>query len=161
MLCDGLGHGPLARIAAQGAIRAFATGRGRSPQEVVEEIHRQLAGTRGAAVAVARIEPDRQRVLFCGVGDIAAAVVTPASKTALPCLPGIVGRQMRTPRTTIHPLPPGSALVLHSDGLTGRWTPQALPGVLRHTPAVIAGHLLRSAGKHHDDASVVVAKGPW
>lgn len=48
---------------------------------------------------------------------------------------------------------------MHSDGLTQRWTPKTLPALLRHSPTVIAGHLLRSAGKYHDDASVAVAKG--
>ena len=161
MLCDGLGHGPLALLAAQAAIRAFRTSSSRSPDEAVNEIHQALTGTRGAAVAVARIEPDQQRVLFCGVGNIAAAVVTPASKTTLPSAPGTAGHQQATPRTSTHPLPPGSALVMHSDGLSERWKPQELPGLLQHSPAVIAGHLLRSAGKYHDDASVVVAKGLW
>ncbi|MEY9930508.1 anti-sigma regulatory factor (Ser/Thr protein kinase) [Catenulispora sp. GP43] len=161
MLCDGLGHGPLAEMASRAAIHAFRAGPGRSPEEVMGEIHRRLADIRGAAVAVARIEPDRARVLFCGVGEIAAAIVTPTSKAGLPILPGIAGHRMRTLRTSTHPLPAGSAVVLHSDGLSGRWNPATLPGVLEHSPAVIAGHLLRSAGKHHDDASVVVAKGPW
>ncbi|MFI1584454.1 SpoIIE family protein phosphatase [Embleya sp. NPDC020630] len=104
------------------------------------------AGTRGAAVAVARVEPDRAHVLFCGVGDTAAAIVTPTSKTDLPSQPGIVGHHTRAPRTTAHPLPPGSALVMHSDGLTRRWNPETLHGVLRHTPAVIAGHRPCTAG---------------
>ena len=128
---------------------------------MVEEIHQGLAGTRGAAVAVARIEPDRTRVLFCGVGNIAGAVVTSGSKANLPTLMGIAGQRIPGLHTSIHHLPAGSAVILHSDGLTSRWSAEALPGVLRHTPAVIAGHLLRNAGKYHDDASVVVAKGPW
>ncbi|GAA3491316.1 hypothetical protein GCM10018987_53990 [Streptomyces cremeus] len=39
--------------------------------------------------------------------------------------------------------------------------PRTLPGVLDHSPTVIAAHLLRSAGKHHDDAIVTVIKGLW
>ncbi|MCM2388107.1 ATP-binding protein [Streptomyces albipurpureus] len=161
MLCDGLGHGPLAEIATQAAIRAIRTGRSRSPEEVMTDIHQALAGTRGAAVAVARIEPDCRRVLFCGVGNIAAAIVTPTSKTSLASQPGIVGHRIPILRTTTHPLPAGSTWVMHSDGLTQRWNPQDLPGLLEHTPPVIAGHLLRTAGKHHDDASILVAKGMW
>lgn len=161
MLCDGLGHGPLAQIAAHTAVRAFRNSGGRTPEEIVREIHRALAGTRGAAVGVARIEPDRRRVLFCGVGNTAVAVVTATSKNSLPSLPGTAGHQLRTLRTFTHPLPAGSALVMHSDGLTERWHPGTLPGVLQHSPAVIAAHLLRAAGKHHDDASVTVAKGLW
>ena len=162
MPCDGLGHGPLAKSAARPAIRAFHTG-GTRPEQIVHRIHRALAGTRCAAVAVARVEPDRGRVLFCGAGDTAAAaaIVTPTSKTGLPSPQGIVGHRIRSPHTTTHPLPPGSAPVMHSDGLTRRWNPETLHGVLRHSPTVIAGHLPRAAGKHHDDASVVVIKGPW
>lgn len=161
MLCDGRGHGPLAKTASQTATRAFHASRGRSPEEVMKDIHQALPGTRGAAVAVARIEPGQQRVLFCGVGDTAAAIVTSTSKTILPSVPGTAGHQIRTLRTFTEALPARSALVMHSDGLTGQWDPAALTGVLQHSAAVIAGHLLRSAGKYHDDASVVVAKGLW
>ncbi|KIF71024.1 hypothetical protein HY68_24405 [Streptomyces sp. AcH 505] len=161
MLCDGLGHGPLAELATRVAIRAFRISRGHSPDEVMREIHQALAGTRGAAVAVARIEPDQRRVLYCGVGNTAGAIVTNTSKISLPSLPGIAGHHVRTLRTVTHPLPAGSVLVMHSDGLTERWNPESLPGVLQHSAAVIAGQLLRSAGKYHDDASVVAAKGLW
>ncbi|WP_327287733.1 ATP-binding SpoIIE family protein phosphatase [Streptomyces sp. NBC_01198] len=161
LLCDGLGHGPLAKMATQAAIRAFHASRGRSPEAVMEDIHHALPGTRGAAVAVARIEPDRQQVLLCGIGNISAAVVTPNTKNSLPSTPGTAGHQISTLRTVTLPLPAGSALVMHSDGLTQRWTPKTLPALLRHSPTVIAGHLLRSAGKYHDDASVAVAKGLW
>jgi anti-sigma regulatory factor (Ser/Thr protein kinase) len=161
MLCDGVGHGPLALVAAQAAIRAFHAGPGPSPEDVMAGIHRALAGTRGAAVAVARIEPDRGRVLFCAVGNVAGAIVTPGSKTALPWGAGTAGHQLPALRATAHPLPPGSALVLHSDGLSGRWDPRDLPALLQHSPPVIAGHLMRSAGKYHDDASVLVVAGMW
>ncbi len=50
---------------------------------------------------------------------------------------------------------------MHSDGLTERWNADAMPGLLRHTPAVMAGQLLREAGVRRDDAGVVVVKGDW
>ncbi|MBT2493904.1 SpoIIE family protein phosphatase [Streptomyces sp. ISL-96] len=123
------------------------------------DIHWALAGTRGAAVAVARIDPERGQVQFCGVGNISGAIVTSASKSNLLSLPGTAGHQIRTLRTTPHPLPPGSALILHSDGLTERWGHGDLPDTCRHCPTVIAGHLLRTAGKYHDDACVIAAAG--
>ena len=161
MLCDGLGHGPLAAVAAQAAVQAFRAGRGRLPQEVIEEVHQALNGTRGAAVAVARIEPGHGRVLFCGVGNIAAALIDADSKTNLTSLPGIVGHQMRALRSFTYPLPADGALVMHSDGLSERWSTNALPGFLQHTPVTIAGQLLRHARAHRDDTSIVVAKSPW
>jgi hypothetical protein len=95
------------------------------------------------------------------VGNIAGAIVTSTSKTTLPSMPGTAGHQLSALRTFVHPLPPGSVLVMHSDALSERWRPQEVAGVLRHCPAVIAGRLMRSVGKYHDDASVIVAKGLW
>ncbi|MET7988918.1 ATP-binding SpoIIE family protein phosphatase [Streptomyces sp. NPDC005281] len=161
MLCDGLGHGPLARKATLTAIRAFRTGTSGSPEQIMTDIHQALADTRGAAVAVARIEPDLHRVSFCGIGNISAAVVTATSKTSLPSRPGTAGDQIRTLRTSTHLLPQGSALIMHSDGLTEHWHPETIPELLNHSPAVIAARLLHTAGKHHDDASVIAAHGLW
>lgn len=160
MSCDGLGHGPMAAMAAQAAVQAFRSGSARTPERVVEEVHRALRGTRGAAIAVARLEPDG-RVLFCGIGNITAAVVTAESRANLLSHPGIVGHQMRQLRTYEHHVPAHGALVMHSDGLSERWTPGDLAALLHHPPAVIATGLLRHAGTRRDDASVVVAKGAW
>ncbi|MFC1401556.1 MULTISPECIES: ATP-binding SpoIIE family protein phosphatase [Streptacidiphilus] len=161
MLCDGLGHGPMAALAAAAAVQAFRSGRARQPADVLDEIHRALRGTRGAAVAVARVEPDAGRLLYCGVGNVAAALIGDDTRSSPLSHPGIVGHRMPQLRTFEYPLPPGGALVMHSDGLTDRWDPDSMPGLLRHLPVVVAGHLLRQAGVRRDDAGVLVAKGMW
>jgi anti-sigma regulatory factor (Ser/Thr protein kinase) len=161
MLCDGLGHGPLAALAGTAAVQAFRDGSARTPEEAIQEIHRALRGTRGAAVAVARIEPAAGRLLYCGVGNVSGVLLGPHSRAGLMSHPGIVGHQLRGLRTFEQPLPPGGALVMHSDGLTDRWSIDTLPGLLLHTPLVAAGQLLRTAGIRHDDAGVVVAKDLW
>ncbi|MET7830701.1 ATP-binding SpoIIE family protein phosphatase [Streptomyces sp. NPDC005386] len=161
MLSDGLGHGPLAQRATLAAIRAFRASTSGSPEEIMTDIHQALAATRGAAVAVARIEPDLNQVSFCGIGNISAAVVTAASKSSLPSREGTAGHQIRALRTITHPLSEGSALIMHSDGLSERWHPETIPELLNHFPAVIAARLLHTAGKYHDDASVIAAKGLW
>jgi hypothetical protein len=150
----------MAALAAQAAVQAFRTGTARTPEEVIEEVHRGLRGTRGAAIAAARLEPDG-RVLFCGIGNITASIVTTGSRANLLSHPGIVGHQMRQLRTYEHQLPAHGALVMHSDGLSERWTPSDLASLLHHPPALIAAGLLRLVGTRRDDASVVVAKGAW
>ncbi|MFD3802953.1 ATP-binding protein [Streptomyces sp. NPDC058619] len=160
MSCDGLGHGPMAAAASQAAVKAFHQGSARLPDQAVQEVHRALRGTRGAAVAVARLEPDG-RVLFCGIGNISASIVTPEFRSNLLSHPGIVGHQMRQLRTYEQQLPFGGALVMHSDGLSERWKPSDLGSLLHHSPALIATGLLRHAGTRRDDASVVIAKGAW
>lgn len=159
MLCDGLGHGPMAALAAEAAVKAFRIARLGTPAEVVEQLHRALRGTRGAALAVARIEPAAARVLLCGVGNISAVLLGVESKSSLLSMPGIVGHQLPTLRTFTQDIPPRGALVMHSDGLSDRWTMDALPGFPHRSPIVMAAQLLRQAGVRRDDASVVVAKG--
>ncbi|MFE7169723.1 ATP-binding protein [Streptomyces sp. NPDC057616] len=161
MLCDGLGHGPLAARASQAAVRAFHGTHDLSPAGVLDAVHPALRGTRGGAVAVARIEPAAGRVLYCGIGNVSGFLIGDGPRRALLSSPGIVGAHMRRLRTFEEPLPDHGALVMHSDGLTERWDHDTLPGLLRHSPLVMAGHLLREAGVRRDDASVVVVKGAW
>ncbi|MGC5364597.1 ATP-binding SpoIIE family protein phosphatase [Streptomyces sp. DT24] len=161
MVCDGLGHGPLAALASEAAVKAFHHTSARQPEGILNDIHKALRGTRGGAVAVARIEPDAGLLRYCGIGNVAGFLLGPESRNGLLSAPGIVGQQMRTLRTFEQPLVPGGALVMHSDGLTERWTAGAIPNLLRHTPTVMAGHLLREAAVRRDDAGIVVVKGAW
>ncbi|MFI1018677.1 ATP-binding SpoIIE family protein phosphatase [Streptomyces sp. NPDC020965] len=161
MVCDGLGHGPLAARASEAAVGAFRRTKATDPESIMRDLHGALRGTRGGAVAVARVEPERQRVLLCGVGNVSGFLIAPGTRKSLLSAPGIVGHQMRTLRTFEAPLPPDGALVLHSDGLTERWSADTLPGLLQHTPPVIAGQLLREAAVRRDDAGIVVVKGAW
>ncbi|MFI8081882.1 ATP-binding SpoIIE family protein phosphatase [Kitasatospora sp. NPDC086009] len=163
MFCDGLGHGPLAARASRAAVDAFHASRATRPDAVLADIHRALSAGRGGAVAVALIGPSAGRVVFCGVGNVSTFVLDPATggRRSLPSAPGIVGHHLPSLRTIEQDLPPGSAVIMHSDGLTERWRPADLPGLLGHIPLVAAGQLLREAGVRRDDAGVLVAKGAW
>lgn len=160
MMCDGLGHGPLAARAADQARTAFRNSRAAEPADVLADIHTGLKGTRGAAVAVARVDPVARRVSLCGVGNIAASVLGAQSRQALMSTPGIVGHNISRPQTFSASLPPTDALVLHSDGLNSRWQPGQFPGLTAQVPAVIAAQLLWQAGTRRDDAGIVVVKVP-
>ncbi|MFK0181728.1 SpoIIE family protein phosphatase [Streptomyces xanthochromogenes] len=157
MSCDGAGHGPPAAAAAQTAVRAFHAAEGRTPETVMREVIQALRGTRGAAVAIAHLETNG-RLLFCGIGNITAALVTTADRTVLVSHPSIAPDPARQLRTYESRLPQGGALVMHSDGVSERWNAAGLAGLLHHPPAVIAAGLLRDAGTRRDDASVVIAK---
>ncbi|MGW6057706.1 ATP-binding protein [Streptomyces sp. NPDC055189] len=161
MMCDGLGHGPLAARASAAAVEAFQDTPATDPEGIMSAVHRALRGTRGGAAAVARIDPAAHRVQYCGVGNISGFLIGHDARKTLLSVPGIVGANMRRLRTFEEPLPEGGALAMHSDGLTERWDHTTLPGLLHHSPLVVAGQLLREAGVRRDDASVVVVKGIW
>ncbi len=157
MAVDGLGHGPLAEVAAQAAVRAFDSLSGRTPTQMLRELHGALSHTRGAAVLVADLEP-AGRLRWCGIGNITGMVAAPTARRGLVSIPGIVGHQARAFREFEADMPAEGALVLHSDGVHPRWDLSGYPGLLRREPLVIAGMVLRDAGVRRDDASVLVVR---
>lgn len=155
MMCDGSGHGPLAATAAREAVRVFCAEPASAPEEMVARLHAALRGTRGGAVAVADLDLVRRTVRFAGLGNIAASVLADGRKRGMVSVPGVAGYQARTIRAFDHELPPGARVVLHSDGLTERWTFD--PELVTLPPLLAAASLLRDAGVRRDDASVLVA----
>ncbi|MFD0684295.1 ATP-binding SpoIIE family protein phosphatase [Actinomadura fibrosa] len=156
MLCDGLGHGPLAARAAQEAVRAVRDAvLPARPAELLERVHRRLGPTRGGAVAVAAVDPAAGTVRFAGLGNIAGWIVGGGRRQGMISVPGIAGTHAKRFREDVYPLPPGGVVVLHSDGLTDRWDAAERPGLFQRPPLLIASVLLRDAGIRHDDRSVL------
>jgi anti-sigma regulatory factor (Ser/Thr protein kinase) len=158
MMCDGSGHGPLAAAASRTAADVFRDHATEPPEAMVKHIHEALRRTRGGAVAVAEINTAAGTVRFAGLGNIAGCVVADGRKQGMISAPGVAGHQARTIRGFDYPLPPGATVVLHSDGLTERWTVDGRERLFAATPLAIAAALLRDAGIRHDDAGVLVGK---
>ncbi|WP_030174064.1 anti-sigma regulatory factor [Spirillospora albida] len=154
VLCDGLGHGPLAARAAREAVRAFEDAvLPAPPGEILRRVHERMTATRGGAVAVAAADPAAGTVRFAGLGNVAGWVVGPERRQGMISVRGIAGTRTGRLREYSYELPPGAAVVLHSDGLTGRWDTAGLP---RGDALLMAAALFRDAGDRHDDRSVLV-----
>jgi hypothetical protein len=156
VLCDGLGHGPLAAAAAAAGVAAVLDDPAGQPAALLERVHRRMSGTRGGAVGVVRI--GGQRAWFAGLGNVAASIVSGGTRKSMVSVPGIAGHQARTIRQFEYEAPPGAAVILHSDGISSRWEAAALPGLEARDPLLIAAVLLAEAGVHRDDAGVLVLK---
>ncbi len=52
----------------------------------------------------------------------------------------------------------GDALVMSSDGLSGRWTMARYPGLLERSADLLASVLFRDYARTGDDATVLVAR---
>lgn len=160
LVCDGLGHGPLAAAATAAAVRAFHLAPAVAPAAVVEHLHKAVGHTRGAALAVAELDGAGTEVRYAGLGNIAASIVDGVERRGLVSLPGIAGHQRRTVREFTYPLGPGACLVMHSDGLADRWRFDDYPGLQRRSVQVISATILRDAGVRRDDACVLVVREP-
>lgn len=156
VLCDGLGHGPLAASAAMEAVRTVLEDPAAEPGILVERAHRRLASTRGGAIGVVQVAGPA--VWYAGLGNIAAHILADGTRKGMLSVPGIVGHQARSIRQFEYTAPPGAAIVLHSDGISARWDAAALPGLGKRDPLVIAAALLALAGSHRDDAGGLVLK---
>lgn len=156
MLCDGLGHGPLAATASAAAIEVLREAPEDPPGVLLRRAHERMGRTRGGALAVLQIAGGS--VTFAGLGNVAAWVLTLDGRHGMVSVPGIAGHQARRIAVQEYPAPPGSAVILHSDGLSSRWNPRDLPGLAARDPLVIAAALLAGAGVHRDDASILVLR---
>ncbi|MFI7453321.1 ATP-binding protein [Nonomuraea sp. NPDC049714] len=156
MVCDGLGHGPLAARASHEAVELFLGAPDDDPAAILRRLHHGLGHTRGGAAAVARVTAGS--VTYTGIGNISGWIVHGDHRQGMISAPGITGHQGRRPRQYVYELDAHATVVLHSDGLTDRWNPAALPGLFARSPAVVAATLLREAGSRRDDACVVIVR---
>lgn len=156
VLADGLGHGPEAARAAAAAAQQLRGGA--DPVELLERMHGALRSTRGAAIAVARLNVGTGALRFAGVGNIAAAIVSGTETRSLASMNGTVGHRVARIRAEDFELAAGALLIMHSDGCRGGWDLADYPGLLRRPPLVVASVLVRDFERHRDDVSVVVTR---
>jgi anti-sigma regulatory factor (Ser/Thr protein kinase) len=156
VMCDGIGHGPLAATAARTAIDTVLADPVGDPAAILRRVHERLGRTRGGAVAVASVSG--RAVRFAGLGNIAGWILSGDSRSGMLSVPGIAGHQARTIRQFDYELPAGAVIVLHSDGLSSRWDYRSMPGLTARDPLLIAAVLLAVAGVHRDDAGILVLR---
>ncbi|HWC78579.1 MAG TPA: ATP-binding protein [Pseudonocardiaceae bacterium] len=159
---DGLGHGERAEQASQTAMRSIAPQHTRGPADILESIQQAMSATRGATVAITQIAPERGRLWFCGVGNIAGRIYTGAAARPhrLVSRPGIVGAGNTVGTAQFAGAwTAESWLLLYSDGVSDRWDLNEWPGLLRHDPATVAAWILAQRGRGRDDSCVLVVTG--
>jgi anti-sigma regulatory factor (Ser/Thr protein kinase) len=158
LVADGLGHGPFAAEAAMKARAVFDEDTFNDPRVIVERAHAALTGSRGAAIAIARVS-NGSSLHYAGVGNISGSLMSAERSAGMMSQNGTVGVQLRKVQQMEYSWPPRSVLIMHSDGLSHRWSLDAYPGLLMRHPAVVAGVLSRDFSRGHDDATVVVIGG--
>jgi anti-sigma regulatory factor (Ser/Thr protein kinase) len=158
LVADGIGHGEDAHKASKLAVEIFHARRISSPCDGLDEIHAGINATRGAAASLAMWDVGRETVQFCGIGNVSGSIVQPEKTKKLMTYNGTLGHNVGKYQDQNYPMPSGSVLVMHSDGLTTNWNLEKHPGLLSKSPSVIAAVLYRDHTRGRDDASVVVAK---
>ncbi len=167
LLLDSLGHGPEAYETAMVAVESFHRSTALAPEECLRDLHLALARTRGAAVAIARIDREKGELLYSAIGNISGQIYADGKTQGLISHDGIVGQNARKFLSFSYKWSNESTLLLFSDGFLSRtrFDEAALPRLVQRDPEVIAGALMKNYRRGRDDASVLVlqsknARGP-
>jgi anti-sigma regulatory factor (Ser/Thr protein kinase) len=158
LVADGLGHGPNAAEASEAAAAINAQHQDLPPAAALQDVHGALRATRGAAVAVARLDSIAEEMQFAGVGNIAACVCDADERRQLVSHNGIVGSNMRKVQQFSMPWASDSMIIMHSDGLATRWDLKHYPGLATRHPSLIAAVLYRDFSRKRDDVSILVVR---
>jgi anti-sigma regulatory factor (Ser/Thr protein kinase) len=158
LVVDGSGHGPAAAWAAETATKIFEDHADDDCVSLVERMHRGLAPTRGAALAVARIDAAAKCIRFVGVGNIAGSLMTGVETRQMVSHNGTAGHVAPRIREFTYPFDGVPGVILHSDGLSNRWRMADYPGLAACHPPLIAAILFRDFRRGRDDATIVVMR---
>lgn len=159
IVADGLGHGAVAAVAGSEATRLFRKSAHLPLREILAAVHAGLRPTRGAAVAIARIDLANQTVLFGGIGNIAGTLSTEGKISRMVSLNGTAGHIAPQLREFTYPFAGSPLVFLCSDGLSTSWSLDSHPGLVSHDPALIAAVLYRDHARGRDDVTVVAVQG--
>jgi hypothetical protein len=158
---DGLGHGPLAALAARQAELVLR----QNPAEPLDALlvlcHQALADTRGAAITIAAIDHAQASLDWLGVGNVTGSLVRvspawPTVRASALLRGGVIGHQLpgvlQPVSTSIQP---GDIVLLASDGLAAGFDDRLNLG---QSAAALAHGILARCAKGTDDALVLVAR---
>jgi anti-sigma regulatory factor (Ser/Thr protein kinase) len=158
LVADGLGHGTLAAVASRAAAAAFLIDPFAPPASNMLTLHRALSGTRGAAGACLILRAADRKADYAGIGNIYGAIATAERSRGMVSHNGTLGAQLLRTQQFEYEWPAGNLAIMHSDGLSARWSLADYPGLFQRHPAVIAAALYRDNVRSRDDATVVVAR---
>lgn len=159
MVADGLGHGPLAATASRAAAAAFTARPFGAPSECMQRLHADLSGSRGAAAACAVLDSGTAKMTYSGVGNICGSVVYGDRSKGMVSHNGILGVQLLRTQQFEYDYERGCRIVMHSDGMSARWSIANYPGLSNRHAAVIAAVLYRDHARARDDVTIVVWGG--
>lgn len=158
LVVDGVGHGPAAAEAADRAIQTLAEFRRPDVVALMEKLHRNLSGSRGAAALAVFLDPASSTLTACGVGNISATLSVGSERRGIVSLNGTLGHGELRLQDFSYEWPEGALLLVHSDGISTRWDLRDYPGLRLRHPTLIGGVLYRDHGYDRDDATALVIR---
>lgn len=160
-VCDGLGHGPLAREASAMAMEVFDERPDEPPTEILEECHRRLGATRGVVMVVCRIVEEMSTLEMSSVGNVDVQLCAGRTARRFGGSSAVVGGRRGAPirtRAERAPFMLGELLIVTTDGISSKLSIDGDPALARAHPIVVAQRVVERFSRPNDDALVLVAR---
>ncbi|MBY6067206.1 serine/threonine-protein phosphatase [Leisingera aquaemixtae] len=156
-LADGTGSGAEAHETANACLHVLSVAQAAPLPELFEAAGQSLRGTRGAALALALIDPSDGTVDWAALGDV-DGVIRPLppcqdQSTGILQTGGMLGMKVSRIYTQRQAFPPGHLIVLASDGISRRFREMPPPAQMPLQEYVAA--CMEAYGKPHDDRTVL------
>lgn len=157
---DGLGHGPIAAVAARAAIATLQAHALEAPIQLLNRCHSALQQTRGVALSLALINADANTLTWLGVGNVECLLlradprITPAHETIVQ-RGGVVGYQLPSVQVSTVAIGLGDLLIFATDGIRSGFAEKIN---LNEAVPSLADRILAQSGRGTDDALVLVAR---
>ncbi len=156
---DGLGHGVEAYKANQLAIKSFINTLYESPAERIKIMHGALKRSRGGVGIIFDINLNTLKLIFCGLGNIAAKVLSEGKIKNCISYNGIIGHTFpMTFHSITHDWTLNNYLIITSDGINTRWDFNAISNIMKHDPSIIAASLFKNFSRGNDDCLIIIVK---
>lgn len=152
---DGLGHGVEAHRASENARGYVEDHAAEDIEEIIRGCDRHIRKTRGVSIGLVRIDRKTDRLSCSGVGNVEMQILNKRAKHLL-SMAGIVGCNLRRVRKFEYAYEPVSGILMHSDGVSGRFDLSKYP-YLRRDPQLAAERIIEEWGKERDDATILIA----
>lgn len=155
LVVDALGHGDEAADVSQRAAKCFQADPFDNTVAIVERIHQELLGSRGAVLAVVHLHNFQDKLNFAGVGNISSRIFMRYSNKGCASSQGVVGGKLGSVKEYEHEWGAGAALLLYSDGIKSS---AQIECSSPRSPYMLAAEVYRDCSRLNDDATVVVVK---
>lgn len=156
-IVDVLGHGSEAHeltLVIEAFLDRHATA---DVSRLMLRLHQHLQGTRGAAVGLCAIDSGTATAHYVGIGNTSIRRFGDL-ETRLVSKDGVVGQNIRSPLLQSLKLDPGDLIMLHTDGVSDRFTAAEYPSILHHPPQEVVRIILDRFGKDHDDSACIAIR---
>lgn len=154
---DGAGHGKGANKITNIAIEYIKNNINQLLTELMVNVHNILRGTHGGVAILAKIDSNKDKLSYVGIGNIFLRVFGKNTKREI-TQGGIIGYQIRTPKEKTIVIDEGDIVVFHTDGITSHFNETDYPDINKGSAEKIAKNLLAKFGKTNDDATCIVLK---